>query len=109
VRVATVIDAVPLFPSLIAVTVVDPAAPPVTNPLALTVAAVVLLLAQLTTRPVSALPDASVVVAVNCTVLPTLRLASAGVTTTEATGVGGAIEPLLPQRASVNPAVTVKR
>src|SRR5205807_6874457 len=84
VRVATVIDAVPLFPSLIAVTVVDPAAPPVTNPLALTVAAVVLLLAQLTTRPVSALPDASVVLAVNCMVLPTLRLASAGVTTTEA-------------------------
>jgi len=64
----TVIAAVPVFPSLVAVIVADPAAPPVTRPLAFTLATAVLLLDQVTTRPVSAVPLASFGVAVSCTV-----------------------------------------
>ena len=62
------IAAVPLLPSLVAVIVTDPAATPVTSPLALTVAIAVLLLAQVTVRPDSALPAESFGVAVSCTV-----------------------------------------
>jgi len=61
----TVIVDVPLFPSLAAVIVADPAAPVVTNPPAFTLATAVLLLDQVTTRPVSALPLASFGVAVS--------------------------------------------
>src|SRR6266699_256579 len=83
---ATVIAAVPLCPSLVAVIVADPAATPVTSPLPLTVAAAVLLLCQVTVRPASELPFASLGVAVSCTVLPVVTVADAGVTVTEATG-----------------------
>ncbi len=82
----TVTPALPLFPSLVAVMVAEPAAFPVTSPLELTVATEVLLLAQLTTRPERALPLASFGVAVSCTVCPTSMLAVAGLTATEATG-----------------------
>src|SRR5438309_1797030 len=82
---ATVIAAVPLFPSLVAVTVAAPAATPVTNPLPLTVAAAGLLDAHVTTRPVSAAPLASFGVAVSCAVCPPCRLAVAGLTVTDAT------------------------
>src|SRR6266498_3982129 len=85
---ATVTAALPLCPSLVAVIVADPATFPVTSPLVLTVATAVLLLAQLTVRPVSVLPLASFGVAVSCTVCPTGMLAVAGVTATEATGTG---------------------
>src|SRR6266567_1516295 len=64
----TVIADVPLFPSLVAVIVADPAALLVTNPPAFTLATEVLLLAQVTTRPDSALPLASFGVAVSWTV-----------------------------------------
>ena len=82
----TVTLAVPLCPSLVAVIVGDPAATPVTSPLALTVAAAVLPLVQVTARPVSTLPAASFVVAVSCTVPPGPIVAVVGVTITEATG-----------------------
>src|SRR6266566_1508887 len=82
---ATVTVAVPLFPSLVAVIVAEPAAFAVTNPVALTVATVVLLLAQLMTRPVNTLPAESFVVAASCAVWPTKTLAEAGLTVTEAT------------------------
>src|SRR3989442_3351673 len=82
----TVTAAVPLFPSLVAVIVAEPAATPVTNPLPLTVAAAGLLDAQVTTRPVSAAPLASFGVAVSCTVCPLCRFAVAGLTVTDATG-----------------------
>src|SRR5207237_655083 len=84
---ATVIAAVPLCPSLVAVIVADPAATPVTSPLLLTVAAAVLLLCQVTVRPVSVLPFASLRVAVSCCVWPSFSVADAGATVTEATGV----------------------
>jgi len=56
---------VPLCPSLVAVIVAAPAATPVTKPLAETVATAALLVAQVTTRPLRAVPFASFAVAVN--------------------------------------------
>src|SRR6266498_3603792 len=86
----TVTAALPLWPSLVAVIVAEPAATPATSPLALTVATDVLLLAQATARPESALPPASIGVAVNCAVCPAWMLSVAGVTATDATGRGAA-------------------
>ena len=75
-----------LRPSLAAVTVVEPAATPVTSPLAVTVATPVLLLDQVTVLPVSTAPVESRVVAVSCTVCVGSTLADAGLTLIEATG-----------------------
>src|SRR3989449_7042207 len=100
----TVTSAVPLLPSLVAVIVAVPAATPVTNPLPLTVATETLLVAHVTTRPLKGLPLASLGVAVNCTVAPTVTLAVAGLTVTDATGtvvtVTAAV-PLLPSLVAV--------
>src|SRR5207249_4880894 len=85
---ATVMPAVPLCPSLVAVIVAEPAATPLTSPVPLTVATDVLLLAQVTTRPDSGLPLASFGVAVSCTVCPADTEADAGLTVTELTGTG---------------------
>jgi len=74
----TVTAEVPLFPSDVAVMVAEPAAAPVTRPLLVTLAMLVLLLDQDTTRPDSGVPLASFGVAVSCTVPPTVRLAVAG-------------------------------
>src|SRR5947208_8277156 len=82
----TVMAAVPLCPSLVAVIVAEPATTPVTSPLELTVATAVLLLDHVIVRPDSALPFASFGVAVSWTVLPAGTLAVAGLTVTEATG-----------------------
>src|SRR3989442_7200551 len=82
----TVIAAVPLLLSLVAVIVADPAATPATSPLPFTVATAELLLAQVTIRPASGVPLASLGVAVSCSVCPTGTLAAAGLTVTDATG-----------------------
>src|SRR5437763_1528337 len=66
----TVIAAVPLLPSLVAVIVAVPTPAPVTSPLALTVATALLLLAHVTTRPDSGVPLASFGVAVSWTAPP---------------------------------------
>jgi len=87
----TVMAEVPLFPSDVAVMVAEPAAAPVTRPLLVTLAMLVLLLDQDTARPDSGVPFASFGVAVSCTVPPTGRLAVAGVTSTVATGTGGTL------------------
>src|SRR2546425_3377395 len=94
----TVTTDVPLCPSLVAVIVAEPAATPVTSPLPFTVAAAVLLLDHVTTRPVSGVPLASLGVAVSGTVEPCCTLAGDGVTVTEATGTGTVITdvPLCP-------------
>src|SRR2546422_2630569 len=100
----TVMADAPLFPSLVAVIVAVPAVFPVTSPLALTVATVALLLAQLTVRPDSRLPLASLGVAVSCTVWPTCTDAVAGFTVTEATGTVLTVivaEPLCPSLVAV--------
>src|SRR5438132_2114839 len=98
---ATVTAAVPAFPSLVAVIVAVPAATPFTSPLLLTVAILVLLLAHVTVRPVSAVPAESFGVAVSCAVCPTVRLAVAGATATEATGTGVTVTAALPALPSL--------
>src|SRR6266550_2787800 len=82
----TVMLDVPLFPSLVAVIVAEPAVPPVTSPLPSTLATDVLLLDQVTARPASGFPFASFGVAVSCTVAPVATVAATGVTVTETTG-----------------------
>jgi hypothetical protein len=100
----TVTVAVPLCPSLVAVIVAVPAATPVTSPLPLTVATADALVAQVTTRPVSAFPTESRGVAVSCTVAPTPTLAVAGLTVTVATGIWLTVTvavPLFPSLVAV--------
>jgi len=82
----TVMAAVPLCPSLVAVIVAAPAATPVTKPLAETVATTALLVPHVTTRPLRAVPFASFGVAVNWVAAPTVTPAAVGLTVTEATG-----------------------
>src|SRR5258708_2610249 len=82
----TVIVALPLLPSLVAVMAVAPAATPVATPVALTVANPVLPDVQAIVRPVKVLPAESRSVAVNVAVPPTALVAVEGVTVTEATG-----------------------
>src|SRR5947208_1656453 len=104
---------VPLCPSLVAVIVAEPAATPVTNPLAETVAAAALLVAQVTTRPLRAVPFASFGVAVNWVVVPTVTVAAAGLNVTEATGTLVTVRadvPLCPSLVAVivaEPAATL--
>src|SRR5439155_25287539 len=62
----TVIDDVPLLPSLVAVIVADPGVTPETSPLLLTVATAVLELDHVTIRPESGFPPASLGVPVSC-------------------------------------------
>src|SRR2546429_198844 len=81
----TVMAAVPLCPSLVAVIVAEPATTPVTSPLELTVATAVLLLDHVIVRPDSGLPFASFGVAVSCAVFPAGTLAVAGVAGTVVT------------------------
>src|SRR5207247_4975612 len=84
----TVMAAVPLFPSLVALIVMEPGVTPLTRPLLLTVATAVLELDHVTVRPESGAPVASFGVAVSCTVWPGCTEAVAGVTSTDATGTG---------------------
>ena len=101
----TVMAAVPLFPSLVAVTVTGPPAPlPVTSPFASTLATAALPLCQVIVRPVSGLPTASCGVALSCTVAPTTMLAVGGATATVATGMGVTVTaavPLFPSLVAV--------
>src|SRR5712692_407432 len=82
----TITAAIPVFPSLVAAIVAAPSARPVTRPLADTVATALLLVVQVTVRPLSGLPFASLGVAVSCTVAPTRTTAVAGLIVTDATG-----------------------
>src|SRR5439155_3532523 len=81
-----------------------PAASPPTSPLASTVASVTSVLGHVTVRPASGLPDASLGVAVSCTVPFTTMLAVAGVTSTVLTGIGATViadVPLFPSAVAV--------
>src|SRR5437870_10309953 len=94
--------AVPLWPSLVAVIVAEPATFAVTSPVPVTVATGVLLLAHVTERPVRMLPLASRRVAVSCCVCPAGTLADAGLTVTDATGTPLTVMlavPLWPSRS----------
>ena len=66
-------------------------------------ATAVLLLAQVTTRPVSTFPFASLGVAVSCTVCPIPTVAGVGVTVTDATSTTtvSAAVPLCPSLVAV--------
>ena len=99
-----VIVLVALCPSLVAVIAAEPAATPLTKPLALTVATPTLLLAHVTVRPLKALPPASLGVAVSWTVCPASTLAVVGLTVTDATGTvvtDTAAVPLCPSLVAV--------
>src|SRR5437667_7575890 len=90
----TVMVDVALFPSYVAVRVAEPAVAPATRPLLVTLATLGLLLNQDTARPASGFPFASLGVATSCTLPPTGTLAVAGLTSTVATGTGGALPVL---------------
>src|SRR5439155_1366156 len=100
----TLIEEVPLFPSLVAVTVAEPGVTPDTSPLMLTAATAVLELDHVTVRPESGAPFASFGVPVSCTVCPACTDAEGGVTSTVATGtfVTVTVEvPLFPSLVAV--------
>ena len=84
--VDTVIVAVPVFPSLVAVIVAVPAPVAVTTPVEDTVATAVALVVQVIARPVSSAPLASKVFAANGVVWPIVSAALGGDTVTDATG-----------------------
>src|SRR5437016_5514215 len=101
----TVMAAVPLWPSLVAVIVAEPATFAVTSPVPVTVATGVLVLAHVTERPVRMLPLASRRVAVSCCVCPAGTLADAGLTVTDATGTPLTVTlavPLCPSLVAVS-------
>jgi hypothetical protein len=103
----TVMLAVPLFPSLVAVIVAAPAVTPCTTPLDDTVATAVFELAHVTVRPARMLFAASRRVACKATVCPVETLALLGLTTTDATGAGAGaatvtvLLPVLPSLVAV--------
>jgi hypothetical protein len=83
----TLTEALPVFPSLVALIVALPFATPVTSPVvALTVATAGFELANVTTLPVNTPAEASHVVAVACVVPPGTRLDVPSATETDATG-----------------------
>ena len=82
----TVIVAVPVFPSLVAVIVEVPTATAVTTPAAETVATFCAPDVHVTVRPVNALPAASFTASVSVVVPPTASGVVAGVMVTVATG-----------------------
>src|SRR5437588_824062 len=110
----TVMAAVPLFPSLVALIVMEPGVTPETRPLLLTVATAVLELDHVTVRPESGFPPASLGVPVSCTVWPACTEAEGGVTSTDATGTGVTViveVPLFPSLVAVivaEPGVTAE-
>lgn len=86
----TVMFEVPDFPSLAAVITAVPSFTPLTTPVDDTVALLVSLDVQVTTRPVSIWPFTSRSVAVNVTLLPLFTDVDDGLTVTVATGSGAA-------------------
>jgi hypothetical protein len=106
--VGTVSVAEPLFPSLVAMMLAEPAPTAVTKPVLLTVATAALLDTQATVRPVSTAPLASVIVAVACVVPPIGTVEEASDTVIDATGGTTTVRfavPLFPSLEAVMPAV----
>jgi hypothetical protein len=95
----TVIDAVPDADPLVAVIVAAPAPSAVTTPVGETVATADALVLQVTGRPVSTLPPASLSVAVRGVVSPTTKLDDAGVTATVATAAAVTVTLAVPDAA----------
>jgi hypothetical protein len=100
----TVIEDVPLFPSLAAVIVATPGTTAVTRPVLDTAATAGSLDDQLTERPTRMLLLASSISADSCCVAPVTTLVVAGVTVTDATGISFTVSvavPLAPSLAAV--------
>jgi hypothetical protein len=91
----------PDCPSLVAVMLAEPTTNPVATPAAVTVATAVLLDAQVTVRPVSKVPFASLRVAVKFEVDPLWTLALAGETVTVATGAMETVTVAVPDFPSL--------
>jgi hypothetical protein len=94
-------EAVPDFPSLVAVIVAVPTVTPVTTPPLETVAIAVLLELHVTTRPVSTAPLASFSVAASAPVCPMMIELVAGETATVATGAGVTVTVEVPDFPSL--------
>ena len=104
----TVMDAVALLPSLVAVMDAVPRFTPVTTPVGDTVATPVVPELHVIVRPVSTLPFASLNVAERVVVAPTPTLADVGATVTVETGSGTTVTvavPLFPSLVAVIVAV----
>ena len=101
--VSTSTVACPVTPSEVADTVVLPGVPPVTSPLASTVAMEASAVVHVTVLPVSGRPPASWGVAVIWTLSVEMTTAGSGITTTDATSVSTVIvaEPLCPSDVAV--------
>jgi hypothetical protein len=97
----TVTLATAVLPSLVAVTVAVPDATAVTTPDDDTVATLVALEVQVTTRPVSTLPPASFTVGTSVVLWPVIRFALAGATVTVATGIGFTVTVAVPDFPSL--------
>ena len=93
---ATVIVDVPVVPPDVAVIVAVPGAAAVTSPPEETVATLELFVAQVTVRPVSTFPLASLSVTASWLVWPTPRARLAGATVTVATGARLTVTAALP-------------
>src|SRR5437763_11274709 len=93
--------AVPVLLSLVALIVAEPGVTPETSPEPFTVATDVLLLDQVTVRPESVLPFASLSVAVSCTVCPGWIDAVGGLTETVATGARTTVTDAVPLFSSL--------
>jgi hypothetical protein len=91
----TVMAALALLPSLVALIVVEPGATAVTTPVELTVAEAGLLEDQVTRRFVTIVPFASLTVAVSVVVVPATRLVAVGATITLPTGTGVTVRDAL--------------
>src|SRR2546426_424177 len=108
----TVMAAVPLFPSLVALIVMEPGVTPLTRPLVLTAAIDVLELDHVTVRPGRGARLGSLGGGGSCAVCPACTEAVAGVTSTDATGTGVTViveVPLFPSLVAVivaDPGVT---
>lgn len=97
----TVMDAVPDFPSAVAVMIAVPGETAVTTPELDTPATALLLDDHVTLRSASTAPSASLLTAVACAVCATVRDPVERVTTTEATGIGRMPIAMLPDLPSV--------
>src|SRR5207247_1703065 len=92
----TVIAAVPLFPSLVAVIVAAPTATPVTSPLPFTLAIPPLLDAHVSARPVKTVPALSLVTALRWPAWPPGAVAAAGLAAPEAAGTAVTVIAAVP-------------
>src|SRR5688572_19555303 len=104
----TVIEEVPLLPSLEAVIVAGPWPTANTSPVLLTVVTAAFEVAQDIVRPVSAFPPTSLGVAVSCWVAPNSKRTVEGLTVTVANGPGPTVTAAVPLTPSANAVIVAE-